>query len=84
MNKLHKPLKEVRKNFKLSWYRCPIDAKSFRRLMEPNDFQGWIQAGGHLLIFCITGSLSFYFAFHQMWIAFFISLFVHGTSASFF
>lgn len=84
MNTLHKPLKEVRKNLKLSWYRCPIDSKSFRRLMQPNDFQGWIQAGGHLLIFCITGCLSFYFAFYQIWIPFFISLFIHGTSASFF
>ncbi len=84
MNSLKKSLKEVRQSLNITWYRCHVDSTSFRKLMQPNDFQGWIQAGGHLLIFFITGTTSLYFAFHEMWISFFISLFFHCTSACFF
>ena len=84
MNNPNKPLKEVKANLNLSWYRCPIDSRSFRKLMQPNDYQGWFQAGGHLIIFFLTGSISLYFAFLEMWLSFFISLFFHCTSACFF
>ena len=52
--------------------------------MQPNDFNGWLQAGGHLFIFFITGSLSLYLAFLEMWSYFFVALFFHCTSACFF
>mgnify|MGYP001973277622 FL=1 len=84
MNNLNKPLKEVKASLIVSWYRCPIDSKSFRQLMQPDDLQGWLQAGGHLIIFFVTGSISLYFAFIEMWFSFFISLFFHCTSACFF
>ena len=84
MDQLNTPLKEVRKKLKVSWYRCPIDPILFRKLMQPNDFQGWVQAGGHLLLFFITASVTIYFALNSMWLAFAISLFFHCTSASFF
>ena len=84
MNNIHSPLTEVRKNLRVNWYRCPIDPKTFRALMQPNDFQGFIQAGGHLFIFLITGGLTLYFATERLWPEFLVSLFIHGTSASFF
>ncbi|GIR54410.1 MAG: hypothetical protein CM15mP62_18810 [Rhodospirillaceae bacterium] len=44
-------LLEVRKTLRPNWYRCPIDPAAFRELMEPCDYKGWLQAGGHLVIF---------------------------------
>ena len=77
MDQLNTPLKEVRKTLKVSWYRCPVDPIIFKKLMQPNDLQGWVQAGGHLLLFFITASVSIYFALNSMWVAFLISLFFH-------
>ena len=57
---------------------------SFKKLMQPNDFNGWLQAGGHLFIFFVTGSISLYLAFLEMWSYFFVALFFHCTSACFF
>ena len=34
--------------------------------MQPSDFQGFIQAGGHLFIFLITGGLTLYFAAEKL------------------
>ena len=84
MDTVSMPLEEVRKTFKVKWYRCPVDKAALRDLMQPNDFQGWLQAGGHLLIFAATGGLALYLFSQQMWIGFGLALFVHGTSASFF
>ena len=75
MDNFETPLKDVRKKLKVSWYRCPIDQDSFRKLMQPDDFQGWIQAGGHLTIFLITGIISIYFALNNMSLAFIAALF---------
>ena len=52
--------------------------------MQPSGFQGFIQAGGHLFIFLITGGLTLYFAAEALWLEFLVFLFLHGTSASFF
>jgi len=84
LNNIYSPLTEVRKNLRINWYRCPIDPKTFRELMQPSDFQGFIQAGGHLFIFLITGGLTLYFATEKLWLEFLAFLFLHGTSASFF
>ena len=77
-------LSDVRKNLKVRWYRCPIDRAVLRELMQPNDPQGWLQAGGHLIIFAATGGLTLYLFSQQMWLGFALALFAHGTSASFF
>ena len=83
MNNIYSPLTEVRKNLRINWYRCPIDPKTFRELMRPSDFQGFIQAGGHLFIFLITGGLTLDLATEKLWLEFLVFLFLHGTSASF-
>ena len=78
------PLKNVRNNFRVDWYRCPIEPDTLRELMRPNDLQGWFQAGGHLAIALITGAGVIYFSLEGLWIAMALALFVHGTVTSFF
>ena len=78
------PLSAVRKNFRVDWYRCPIQHSKLRELMHPSDLQGWLQAGGHLAIAGITGSAVIYFSLERMWLAMIFALFVHGTVCSFF
>ena len=78
------PLSSVRKNFRVSWYRSPIEHRKLRELMRPNDLQGWFQAGGHMGIAVITGAAVIYFSLHGMWLAMFVGLLAHGTVCSFF
>ena len=46
-------LLDVRKTLQPNWYRCPIYPVTFRELMVPCDFKGWLQAGAHLEIFVL-------------------------------
>ncbi len=80
----YRPLSDVRKSLRVSWYRCPIDKAKLRELSTRSDAQGWFQAGGHLALFTLTGTLVFAFWAQQNWIAFFAALFAHGTVGSFF
>ena len=77
-------LSEVRDSLKPQWYRSKMAPVRFREFSKRDDAKGWIQAGGHLALFCLTG-LAVYVAWAQgWWIAFFVALFAHGTFASFF
>lgn len=80
----YQPLDEVRKTLKVKWYRSPISHAKLRELSKRSDAQGWLQAGGHLGLYAITGLLVFTFWSQQSWLAFLIALFFHGTVASFF
>lgn len=80
----YKPLAEVRKTLRVTWYRSPIEHKKLRDLSKRSDLQGWFQAGGHLALFILTGSFVYLFWSQQMWLGFFITLFAHGTVTSFF
>ncbi|MEZ4672426.1 MAG: fatty acid desaturase [Anaerolineae bacterium] len=80
----YQPLSEVRETLKVKWYRTKIDAKKLKELSTRSDAQAWFQAGGHLALYVLTGSLVFYFWSQQSWIAFLVALFLHGTVASFF
>ena len=82
--KLYEPLAKVRKNLRVKWYRSPIDKENLRKLTLKNDFRGWIQAGGHLVVFLLTGILTFMFWSMEIWWAFLTVLFCHGTVSSFF
>ena len=75
---------EVRKTLKIRWYRCPIDTESLRQLTRPCDIQGLVQALGHLMLWVITGVTAYTLYSQQIWWAFFLALFAHGTVASFF
>ncbi|MBX2825307.1 MAG: fatty acid desaturase [Gammaproteobacteria bacterium] len=75
---------EVRRKLQVRWYRCPIDREVLKALSQPSDARGFIQALGHLGLWLVTGSLSFYFYTQGAWLGFFVLLFVHGTVATFF
>ncbi len=78
------PLAEVRKTRRVDWYRCPIDSARLRALSRRSDLQGWLQAGGHLGLFVVTGALVYLFWAQENWPAFAVALFAHGTVGSFF
>ena len=80
----YQPLSEVRKSLRVKWYRSPLAFEKQRELSQRSDLQGWLQAGGHLALFAITGTLVYLFWAQQMWLGFILALFIHGTSASFF
>jgi fatty acid desaturase len=80
----YESLEQVRKGLAIDWYRCPIDRAELRELLVRSDLQGWFQAAGHLLLFCCTGLLAYYLFEHELWLGFALSLFAHGTVASFF
>ena len=77
-------------DFKISWYRSPIDPALLAELMQRNDFRGWLQTLGHLGYFFLTGMLA-YFAFLNIhptnWYwsipLLLLTLFVHGTMGPF-
>ena len=79
-----RPLSEVRQNLRLTWYRSPISMERLRELSQPSDWQGWLQAGGHSLLFLFTGLLTYKAWLGEAWLSFVFLLFIHGTIASFF
>ena len=78
------PLAHVRKNLKIRWYRCSIEPDLLRRLTQRSDLQGWLQAGGHFLLFVATGTLSYLLFANRVWVGFALALFAHGTVGAFF
>ena len=79
-----KLMSEIRKELRIKWYRCPIDPTILRALSKPTDLQGLQMALGHLGLWLLTGSLSFYFAIEQLWLGFVLTIFLHGTVGTFF
>ncbi len=80
----YQELSEVRKTLRVDWYRCPTKPGVLRELSRRSDAQGWFQAGGHLGLWIITGSLVFFLWSRELWLAFLLALFCHGTVTSFF
>ena len=80
----YQPLAEVRETLRVEWYRSPIKHSKLRELSKRTDRQGWFQAGGHLALWMLTGTLAYLFWSRQLWIGFAIALFAHGTVSSFF
>ena len=85
---VHEPLYEtmdqVRKNFRISWYRCPIERETLRSLTKRSNAEGLFQAGGHLLLAVFTGYLTFRFFNTANWAGFALALWLHGTFITFF
>ena len=71
------------KKLRVNWYRTPIDREDLGELTLRSDYHGWIQAGGHFAVLLITGLLTYLFWNLEVWWAFFIALFFHGTVSSF-
>lgn len=79
----YQPLAEVRKTLRVDWYRSPIEHAKLRELSKRSDRQGWYQAGGHLALLALTGTLAFVFWSQQIWLGLAVALFAHGTVGSF-
>ena len=79
----YKPLAEVRKELKVKWYRVPLPAGELKNFMKRSDLQGFYQVFGHLLAYVGIGVIAFYFWSSKLWIPFVVTLFFHGTVASF-
>ena len=79
----YRELSDVRKSLRVDWYRCPTRPGLLRELSRRSDAQAWILAGGQVARIVITGSLVFYFWSQELWLAFLIALFFHGTVTSF-
>ena len=79
----YRPLAEVRQDLRVKWYRCPIEHRVLRELSRRSDLKGFAQAGGHLALSLATGALTYVLWLQEMWIAFLVALFVHGTVTSF-
>ena len=70
----YEPLVHVQKDFRIVWYRCPIERSILLELMKPSDRLGWFQAGGHLTLFAITAISAVYFLAQKNWIGFVLAL----------
>ena len=79
----YKELSEVRQTLRVDWYRCPTRPGLLRELSRRSDAQGWFQAGGHLVLMIITGASAFHFWSRELWLAFLLALFCHGTVTAF-
>ena len=78
------PLSKSSRTLKPKWYRCPIERKKLRDLSQRSDLQGAFQAGGHLGLWLITALASYLLFAQQLWVGFFVALFLHGTVGVFF
>ena len=79
MPKTYEPMTEVRKNFRVDWYRSPIDSDTLRRLTRRSDLKGWLQSLGWLAIVGMTGTVTYLLFINRAWVGFALALFVHGT-----
>ena len=80
----HTPLAQVRKKFRVKWYRSPIPRDQLSALMRRSNLRGAAQSVGHLALWAATGAITFYCFIQGWWIAFAVALFCHGTVGSFF
>jgi fatty acid desaturase len=78
------PLADVRRSLLIKWYRCPIGTKVLHKLIARNDSQGFIQAGGHLGLWFISGTLVYATWAANAWVLFIPAVFLHGVVSSFF
>lgn len=78
------PLADVRNSLHVRWYRCPIDPTRLRNLSQRDDKKGWIQAGGHFLIYLFFGALVILFWAQAQWLAFTVTLWCLGFVATYF
>ena len=83
MSTTYEPLADVRKTFRISWYRCSVESAKLRELTKRSDLRGLCQGLGHLLLVAATGVLTYYLFTRQIWVGFAFTLFAHGTVFTF-
>ncbi len=83
MSSVYKPMSEVRKNYKVDWYRCPIETDRLKEFTKRSDLKGWLQTLGWIALVAVTGTLTYLFFLEKIWVGFGAALFLHGTIYSF-
>jgi fatty acid desaturase len=83
MSTPYEPMAEVRKNFRISWYRCPAEPAKLKELTRRSDLKGLYQGLGHLLLIAATGTLTYYLFLQQIWVGFAFALVAHGSVFTF-
>jgi fatty acid desaturase len=73
----------VRKNFKVDWYRCPVDRDTLRSLTKRSDIKGFMQTLGWIGLVGATAYMNHFFWARQIWLGFALALWVHGTIYTF-
>lgn len=66
------------KNQRVDWYRVNLNPGLLKQLSEPNDWKGFIQAGGHLGLVGVTGFTAYYVFTHFAWYWMIPALLLHG------
>ena len=87
---LKSPMPAFATDYKINWYRCPIDKAVLGELMQRNDLRGWLQTLAHLGLFFATGVLAYVLylnidAGNWPWSVplLLVALFLHGTIGPF-
>ncbi len=78
------PLAEVRRDFRVKWYRSPVEPALLRELMRRSDWRGGLHSVGHLLLWAATGALTWLLFAAELWPLFAVALMAHGVVGSFF
>ncbi len=63
----------------VDWVRVPLDPKLLKDLNQSSDFQGWLQAGGHFLLWILSGTTAVVIWATQPWYWLIPALLVHGV-----
>lgn len=77
-------LADVRKSLRIKWYRCPIETPFLHEMLKRSDWQGFKQAGGHLVLWLLTATTAYWCWSQQAWLAMIVALLAHGVVSSFF
>jgi fatty acid desaturase/rubredoxin len=67
----------------VNWYRTPVDPGMLQELNLRSDAKGLVQAGGHLGLMVLTGTLAVYVQQQLTWLLLVPALFLHGTICAF-
>ena len=79
-----RPMAEVRRDFRVKWYRSPVEPALLRELMRRSDWRGGAHSVGHLLLWAATGALVWLLFAAELWPLFALALMAHGVVGSFF
>ena len=77
-------LAQVRRDFRVKWYRSPVEPALLRELMRRSDWRGGAHSVGHLLLWAATGALVWLLFAAELWPLFALALMAHGVVGSFF
>lgn len=79
----YEPLDQVRKEFRVAWYRCPIPRDRLKELTARSDLRGAFQAVGHLVLLVTSGTVTLLAWQRGLWGLMIAAIYLHGIMYSF-